>query len=260
GLVGDQRRDVIAGELVASFERGELDQECEADDLALELLHELDGAGHSATRREEVVDDQHPRARLDRILVHLEGRRTVLEVVLNADHVPRQLAELAHRDETDAELVGDGRGEDEPAGLHAHNDVDLFPADLREEAVDRGRERVAILEERSDVFEEDPRLRKVGDVAYLAGEAVSLYRHDTESSRGARTSALTVAEHLSRRASWAALVLALIVLLAGCNGQVPSPFGSASLPQEFPSDFPTPPSSKLTSATGPLPFVPAEMR
>ena len=55
-------------------------------------------------------------------------------------------------------------------------------------------------------------------------------------------------------------MLALILPLAGCSGQVPSPFGSASLPQEFPSDFPTPPSSKLISATGPLPFVPAEMR
>ena len=32
------------------------------------------------------------------------------------------------------------------------------------------------------------------------------------------------------------------------------------VPKEFPSDFPTPPSSKLQSATGPLPFVPAELR
>src|SRR5439155_19964814 len=141
-------------------------------------------------------------------LVHLEGRRDVFEVVLNAHHVPRELAALGHRVETVAELVSDGRGEDAPSRLHAHHDLDLFPADLCEEAVDRGRERVPILEERGDVLEEDPRLGKVGDIAYLAGEAVGLYRHDTESSRGARTSALTVAEHLSRRASWAAVVLA----------------------------------------------------
>src|SRR5437870_3749662 len=72
--------------------------------------------------------------------------------------------------------------------------------------------------------------------------------------------ALTVAQHLARRALSAALLLALIVPLAGCDVRVPSPFGAASLPKEFPSDFPTPPSSKLQSATGPLPFVPAELR
>lgn len=38
------------------------------------------------------------------------------------------------------------------------------------------------------------------------------------------------------------------------------PPGGASLPQEFPADFPIPPSSKLLSATGPMPFMPAEMR
>jgi hypothetical protein len=54
-------------------------------------------------------------------------------------------------------------------------------------------------------------------------------------------------------------VLALVAL-AGCNVQMPSSGGSVSLPKEFPADFPTPPSSKLVLASGPLPFVPAEMR
>jgi hypothetical protein len=51
-----------------------------------------------------------------------------------------------------------------------------------------------------------------------------------------------------------------LVALAGCNVQMPSSGGSVSLPKEFPADFPTPPSSKLVLASGPLPFVPAEMR
>ena len=33
-----------------------------------------------------------------------------------------------------------------------------------------------------------------------------------------------------------------------------------SLPTEFPTDFPIPPSSTLVLATGPLPFLPADMR
>jgi len=33
-----------------------------------------------------------------------------------------------------------------------------------------------------------------------------------------------------------------------------------SLPDGFPSDFPVPPNARLITASGPLPFVPAEMR
>jgi hypothetical protein len=68
-----------------------------------------------------------------------------------------------------------------------------------------------------------------------------------------------MAGDLVRGARTATLVLALLAL-GGCDVQVPSSGGSVSLPKEFPSDFPTPPSSKLVMATGPLPFVPPEMR
>jgi len=68
-----------------------------------------------------------------------------------------------------------------------------------------------------------------------------------------------IAGHLVRSARAAALVLGLVAL-AGCDVQMPSSDGNVSLPKEFPGDFPTPPSSKLVLAQGPLPFVPAEMR
>jgi hypothetical protein len=71
--------------------------------------------------------------------------------------------------------------------------------------------------------------------------------------------ALTMFGRLARPAR-IALLLALIAVLVACDVQTPSPGGSVSLPNEFPPDFPTPPSSKLVMATGPLPFVPAEMR
>src|SRR5438552_15098975 len=65
--------------------------------------------------------------------------------------------------------------------------------------------------------------------------------------------------YLFRGARTAALVLTLVAL-GGCDVRVPSSGGSISLPKEFPSDFPTPPSSKLVMATGPLPLLPPEMR
>lgn len=67
-------------------------------------------------------------------------------------------------------------------------------------------------------------------------------------------------ERLGRRALRAALLLGLIVPLAACGVKVPSVFGEASLPAEFPADFPIPPSSKLLTATGPLAFMPPEAR
>src|SRR6267378_2424816 len=183
----DERGDLVTRELLAPFQSSELDEERETDDLTLELLHKLDRAGHGAAGGEQVVDDQHTRAGFHRVLVHLERRGAVLEVVLDAHHVAGQLAKFADRDESHAELVSDRRREDEPARLHSDDDVDLLRADLREQPVDRRRERITVLEERSNVLEEDPGLRKVGDVTDLAGETVGLYRHDTESSRGART-------------------------------------------------------------------------
>jgi hypothetical protein len=69
-----------------------------------------------------------------------------------------------------------------------------------------------------------------------------------------------VAAHLARRPLRASLLLGLIALLAGCDVHIPSAFGDAVLPKEFPADFPIPPNSKLLTATGPLPFMPPEAR
>jgi len=68
-----------------------------------------------------------------------------------------------------------------------------------------------------------------------------------------------MAGHFLRGAQSAVLVLA-IVALTGCDVHIPSEGETVSLPKEFPSDFPIPPSSKLVLAQGPFPFLPADMR
>jgi hypothetical protein len=55
----------------------------------------------------------------------------------------------------------------------------------------------------------------------------------------------------------AAACVGLIYVLAGCGVALSR---SASLPNDFPADFPTPPNARLILATGPLPFVPAEAK
>jgi len=76
----------------------------------------------------------------------------------------------------------------------------------------------------------------------------------------ARSSVRTgTTQRVVERTRSALLVLALVGL-AGCNVQIPQPGGSVSLPNEFPADFPIPPSSKLVLASGPLPFLPPQAR
>src|SRR5207253_3925715 len=74
--------------------------------------------------------------------------------------------------EADAKRVRDRRTEDEPARFHSHHDVDRLTPDLRKEPVDGALERVAVLEHRRDVLEQDARLREVRDIADAPAEVL----------------------------------------------------------------------------------------
>ena len=47
------------------------------------------------------------------------------------------------------------------------------------------------------------------------------------------------------------------LVLVGCAVGRP---GAPALPDGFPADFPIPPGARLVAVTGPLPFLPAEIR
>src|SRR5262245_50715285 len=91
----DDAGDAATFEAVAPLEEVELDEERQADDLALQPLDELDRALDGAARREEVVDDEDLLPGRDGVAVDLERVRAVLEGVLDGDRLGRQLAELA---------------------------------------------------------------------------------------------------------------------------------------------------------------------
>src|SRR3990172_1614283 len=99
GSVLDQGMDGVAGELVFAVEEGQLDQEDGADDDAAELLDELTLRLRRTTCREHVVEHDDARARSDRVPVHLQAVRPVLEVVRRLDCLPRKLPRLPCRDE-----------------------------------------------------------------------------------------------------------------------------------------------------------------
>src|SRR6185437_16035440 len=70
--VMQKRKHVVVAEAIPPPEEVEFDGEAEARNLAPELLDELDACFHRAAGGEQVIHQDHPLARLDRILMNLE--------------------------------------------------------------------------------------------------------------------------------------------------------------------------------------------
>ena len=98
----------------------------------------LHSARRRAAGREQVVVHEHARARADGVGVQLERVGAVLQRVVGADRVVRQVAGLAREHEARAELAGDRRPEQEAARLRPDDDVGLQVAGDVDERVDRG--------------------------------------------------------------------------------------------------------------------------
>ena len=104
----------------------------------------------------------------DRVAVDLEQVGAVLELVLLALDLPRQLAGLADRHEPGRAAVRDRRREHEAARLDPEHLVDRArPRTARASASTVSGEGVGRREQRRDVLEDDARLRIVGDVAHV---------------------------------------------------------------------------------------------
>jgi hypothetical protein len=161
----EEGEDVVVPEAVAAFEEVEFDSEGEAGYFSSELLDEFDGGFHGAASGEEVVDENDALAGLDCVGVDLEGVRAVLEVVSDANGGARKLFGFTHRYEAGVEAVGEGGAEDEAAGLDAKDEVDFFIDVVLREGIDELSKAHGILEERSDVVEEDAGFGEVGDGA-----------------------------------------------------------------------------------------------
>ena len=98
--------------------------------------------------------------------MQLERVGAVLEVVLRADHLARQLAQFAHRHEASIELVRDRRREDEPARLHPDDHPRHMRSHQVRELINRLLEGSRILQERGDVLEQNPLFGEIRYVAY----------------------------------------------------------------------------------------------
>src|SRR5262245_28889310 len=100
----NQRKDVVARDLLATLQEVQLDDELEAHDLAAELLDELGQRFRRPAGGEDVVVDHHPRAVVKCVGPELERVLAILERVLGADRLQRQLPGAAGRYEAATEL------------------------------------------------------------------------------------------------------------------------------------------------------------
>src|ERR1700739_3803469 len=95
--------------------------------------------------------------------MYLERGRSVLEFVRLRVGLARQFAQFAYRHEAGSERQGNGRSQDKAASLDPRDLAHaLVPGRQRR---DDGCEGGAVGEQRSDVLEDDARLRVVDNVA-----------------------------------------------------------------------------------------------
>src|SRR5688572_1672377 len=125
-----------------------------------------------AASGEHVVDDQDAVLGSEGVVVDLQRATAVFEDVLVLARRVRQFARLADRNESRAEVLRDDAAEDEAAGLDGRDHGDAVVAERLGEHRAHTRKRLGRAQEWGDVFEEDSRLRKVGNVA---DEVVQLF-------------------------------------------------------------------------------------
>src|SRR5215471_7345996 len=122
--------------------------------------------------REQIIDAKHMLSLGHGIVVNLERVGAVLEIVRRADCFRRQLPDLPDWREPGADAIGDRRADDEAAAFDADDEIDAFVVKRRREAVDYRVKARRVAQERRDVVEENPALRKIRDVTNFLLELI----------------------------------------------------------------------------------------
>src|ERR1051325_1979216 len=161
GLVFDERAHVVSFEALATRKEFKLDDEDQSGDRAAQILDQIDDGARRAASGEQVVGDQDAMALSDGVAVNLQRVLPVLKIVRDGGALCRELARLAHGHKARAQVISQRRGEDEPARLYADYRIDLDAIELRGERVNRPAQPFGLLEQRRNVIEINPGLRKV---------------------------------------------------------------------------------------------------
>src|SRR5580704_15078996 len=162
-----QAEDIELFELLTALQKVEFDREGQSCNVSSELLNQLYRGFHRSAGRQQIVDEDHILAGLNRIEMNFQRIGAVFQVVSHASHGRRQLARLAYRYKSRIETISERRAEDEAASLDAEDEVDIFADVMRGQGINHLREANPVFQQRRDVVKEDARL---GEVGYGADE------------------------------------------------------------------------------------------
>src|SRR4029077_11737318 len=158
-----QRKAVERCEPLASLETVQLDDKRASNHVPAEFAHQRHRRLRRAAGREQVVGDQNSRPIHDSVLMYLQGRASVLEIVSLIVKMKWQLARLARNWEPDSEPIRNRRTDDKTARLDSQHHVHRAEIRLRH-LIDHRRKPARIANQRRDVPEHDPRLRKIRNI------------------------------------------------------------------------------------------------
>src|SRR5712691_576217 len=164
---------------LAPLEEAQLDENVHAEHLTTELADQLGRGGGRASGGQHIIHDQHCLAGSHRVLVDLKLVGSILELVVLADGLPRQLTRLADRHEPGPEPQSHGAAGDEPSRLDRSDHVGWAVQPVAAHFLDHAFEHDLVRQQGGDVLENDPRLREVWDVANQPAQVLFGQIHTT---------------------------------------------------------------------------------
>lgn len=151
----------ISGQLLSPFKPFQLNQEIEGHDFSSKLPDQADRRFSRPPRRQEIIDDQDPLARPDRISMNCQSIRAILKTVLHLKAIRRQLPRLADRDKPGAEPTGQHAAKDKSSRLDAYDFINAAALIAHGEFVRKTAKRRRIFEQGSNVVEENAGLWEI---------------------------------------------------------------------------------------------------
>lgn len=158
----------------ATIEELQLHEKGTTLDLAARFLHQLAACLHRAAGSQQVIEQQHTRAGMHPIGMHLQLSAAIFQIIFQGIGSVGKFAGLPQRDERLAHLQRERGGKQEPAGLGSGDRIDRAILVTFVELIDGMLERCWLSEQRSNILEENSRLGKVGNITNVLGKVHAL--------------------------------------------------------------------------------------
>ena len=157
----------IGRQTLATIEINELDDAIEIDLGDTQFTNEVVGSLHRAASGQKVIVDEDNIVGSQRILVNLDGVDAILFLIALLHSASRQLAGLAHEDETGIQFLCEDRRHGVAAAFDAEHLGDAFVLVVICQASCEFLKAGGILIDCGDVAEQNARLREVGNGAHM---------------------------------------------------------------------------------------------